>query len=563
MQISVGTTSEKPSGCGSFTGKVAGTLFFGIFFLIGSLFVFLILGEALREAAPWFWPETTCTIISSGVENTGEDENPYRPDVRYRYRIDGKDFEGTRVVRGDNATSKFDRARDTAARYPVGSLATCRVNPNHPSLSVLQRRVPWIALVVFFPLIFVAIGGIGLWAMWRGSSSEDDADSQSISQKAAKGRGHQIALAMGLIFTVVGGALFLFLFVVPAVSQAQAMGWIEVPCTVIDSTVRSWSTDDGTSHRPDVLYEYQAGGRTWRSNRVDFFSALSSGYDNARDVVGRYPDGSTVACWVDPGNPGRSLLEKGFRPKHLLGLLPLIFFIAGGALSRWAWAQMRAGKITAGESPEEPEPIEGPLVLEPQVSPLGKVFGALFFALFWNGIVSVFVFQAVKGWERGHPDWFLTIFLIPFVLVGLAAIGGVAYLALALVNPRPRLTLETAAARLGDELRLNWSFTGRASRIQHLRIFLEGREEATYQRGTDTHTDREVFAAHDLVDTGNDWEIPKGAAAVVIPGDTMHSFTAKNNKIVWEIQVKGVIDRWPDVGQNFPITIRPMRVEDL
>jgi len=563
MEISINTTSEKPSGCRSFTGKGVGTLFFGLFFLIGSLFVLFILGEALRQAAPWLWPETSCTIISNGVESTGEEQEPYRPAVRYRYQVDGRDFEGTRIARGDLATSSFDRARDSAARYAAGSVATCRVDPDHPALAVLERRVPWIALVVFFPLIFVAIGGFGLWAVWRRSSSVDETDSRSISQKAAKGRGHHIALVMGLIFSVVGGSLFLFLFALPAINQLRSTGWIEVPCTVIDSTVRSWSTEDGTSYRPDVLYEYEAGGRIWRSNRVDFFSALSSGYDNARDVVARHSADSSGTCWVDPYNAGRSVLERRLRPIHLLGLLPLIFLIAGAALSRWAWKQLRTKRTPEEPIAEETAVVEGPLVLEPQVSPLGKVFGALFFAVFWNGIVSVFVFQAWKGWASGHPDWFLTLFLVPFVLVGLVAIGAVGYFALSLANPRPRLTLEKATVRLGEELRLGWLFTGRASRIRHLRIVLEGREEATYQRGTDTHTDREVFATHILIDTGSDWEIPRGTATVVIPADTMHSFTAANNKIVWEIKVESEIDRWPDVAQNFPITIRPMRVEDL
>jgi len=563
MEISINTSSKEPSGCGSFAGKGVGTLFFGLFFLLGSFFVVLILGEALRQAAPWFWPETSCTIVSSDVENTGEDENPYRPAVRYRYHFDGRVLEGTRVVRGDRDTASFDRARDRAERYPVGSTATCRVSPNHPALAVLERRIPWIAFVVFFPLIFVAVGAIGLWAVWRGSSAQDGAESQSISQKAAKGRGHQIALVLGLIFTAVGGTLFLFLFAIPAVHHARSLGWTETPSIVVRSSLRSWSTDDGTSYRPDVLYEYEAGGRRWRSNRFDFFSAFSSGYDGAREVVARYPDGSTGSCWVDPGQPGRSVLERGFRPLHLLGLLPLIFFFAGAVLSRWAWRQMRTGKATAVENSEETGPGDASLVLDPQVGPIGKVLGALFFCLFWNGIVSVFVFQAFKGWQSGHPDWFLTLFLIPFVLVGLATIGAVGYLVLALANPRPRLTLDRATTRLGDELRLNWRFSGRAARIGRLSIVLEGREEATYQRGTDTHTDREVFAVHTLVDTGNDWEIPQGTAAIVIPPDTMHSFTGTSNKIIWEIKVAGEIDRWPDVGQNFPITIRPMRVEDL
>jgi hypothetical protein len=96
--------------------------------------------------------------------------------------------------------------------------------------------------------------------------------------------------------------------------------------------------------------------------------------------------------------------------------------------------------------------------------------------------------------------------------------------------------------------------------MNHLRIFLEGREEATYQRGTNTYTDKEIFATVDFVDTTADWEMPRGSAELVIPEDTMHSFEADSNKIVWEIKVAGDIARWPDVQQNFPITLRPIRI---
>ncbi len=186
--------------------------------------------------------------------------------------------------------------------------------------------------------------------------------------------------------------------------------------------------------------------------------------------------------------------------------------------------------------------------------------GTLFFALFWNGIVSIFVWQVWKGWQTGDPDWFLTIFMIPFVLVGLASFVFVGHFTLALANPRPRVTLLTGEPCLGDELRIEWIFTGRSSRLTHLRIFLEGREEATYRRGTDTVTEREVFATLPLVDTANDWEIPRGSAAVSIPDDTMHTFTGPSNKVVWELKVAGEIPRWPDVDQNFPVTIHPFRL---
>jgi hypothetical protein len=560
MKISIGTSSKSQSGC---AGKGFGTIFFGVFFLMGALFTILILGEAWKQVAPWLWPKSDCTILSSGVGETGNDEGPYRPLVRYSYEIDGRTHESDRYFRSDDGTASFDKARDRAARYLPGGAATCRVSPNHPALSVLERRVPWIVFVVFFPLIFVAIGGGGLWFTWVGSSVDEDAEVESISQKAASGRGHKFMVGFGLLFVVIGGAVFVPMAVVPSIRLAISMTWTATPCTIISTDMRSWSTDDGTSYRADVLYLYTAGGSEWRSNRVEFFSFLSSGYSNAKAVLGRYPKGSSGTCWVDPGDPSRSVLERRLRPKHLFGLIPLAFILVGWAVAnhgRKKAQERRAEKdLTGGFTPS----VEGPLVLKPQVGPIGKVAGSLFFALFWNGIVSVFVWQAWKGWQGGNPDWFLTVFLIPFVLVGLASFVFVGYALLAVVNPRPRLTLTPGHPRLGASLHLEWRFMGRAGRLFSLRIFLEGREEATYQRGTDTVTEREVFATFDLVNTENDWEIPRGTAELPIPADTMHSFQADANKIIWEIKIAGEIDRWPDVDQNFPITIRPMRIEEL
>ena len=564
MKIRFNTTniSGAPDSGGK-TGKGCGSFFFGLFFLMGMMFVVLILGEGLKQAAPWFWVETRCTITSSTVEETGDDEKPYRPAVRYRYEVDGRQYQGETMYRGLGGSSSFDNARDAAARYTPGDVATCRFDADHPAVSVLERRLPWIFLVVLFPMIFVAIGAIGLWAIWRGEPESTESGITSISGSAGTGGGPKFMIGLGLLFTVVGAAVFTFLFAVPALRTLESLGWETRPCTIVRSTVRSWSTDDGTSYRGDVLYEYSAHGRTWRSNRVTFFSALASGRTQARAMRERYPSGADFVAWVDPEEPNRSLLEREFRVMYLLGLLPLLFLIAGAALVRSGWKKLHSEEKRLLQTTRDEPRSAGPRVLKPQLSPVGKVFGTLFFALFWNGIVSIFVWQAWKGWQSGHPDWFLSIFMIPFVLVGIASFFFVGHFALALANPRPRITLQQGEPCLGDELRVDWHFTGRSSRLTHLEIFLEGREEATYQRGTDTVTDREVFATHAMVETGNDWEIPRGTATLAIPDDTMHSFAAGNNKIIWEIKVKGEIPRWPDVDQNFPITLHPLRLEDV
>jgi hypothetical protein len=44
-------------------------------------------------------------------------------------------------------------------------------------------------------------------------------------------------------------------------------------------------------------------------------------------------------------------------------------------------------------------------------------------AVIWNGIVSIFVYQAIDGWQSGRGSWFMTLFMVLFVLIGLGAIG--------------------------------------------------------------------------------------------------------------------------------------------
>jgi hypothetical protein len=171
--------------------------------------------------------------------------------------------------------------------------------------------------------------------------------------------------------------------------------------------------------------------------------------------------------------------------------------------------------------------------------------------------VSVFVVQAVGSWRAGRPEWFLTLFLVPFVLVGLGLIVGVVYMFLALFNPRPRLRVTPAAVRLGETLRVEWEIAGNTERLERLRVRLRGQEHAAYRRGTDTCRDQSLFADIELADMTVPQEMPSGSRSVTIPEGLMHSFEAPNNKIVWSIQLHAEIPRWPDVNEEFPITVLP------
>jgi hypothetical protein len=142
--------------------------------------------------------------------------------------------------------------------------------------------------------------------------------------------------------------------------------------------------------------------------------------------------------------------------------------------------------------------------------------------------------------------------------VGVGLVVGAFYALLALFNPRCALTLGRGDLALGETAELRWEFTGRFDRIHRLVLRVEGREEATYRRGTSTYTDKNVFYALDLVDTLRPAEIRSGTARFTVPADTMHSLSAGNNRIVWGLVVHGHIHGWPDVKDEYALTVGPL-----
>ena len=263
------------------------------------------------------------------------------------------------------------------------------------------------------------------------------------------------------------------------------------------------------------------------------------------------------------------MLERGFTPMMWIGLVPLAFTLAGlaGITTTIRKQQLQPSSpvspnftgLPAGVDPALPGTgaIPSTLELRPGTSPLGKLLGTLLAALFWNGIVSVFCFQAFKGWRQGHVEWFLAVFLIPFLLIGLGLIAAVFYFLLALFNPRPRLVISPGMVRLGETLRIDWEVRGRVEVLRNLRVRLQGREAATHRQGKNTTTDRSTFVDLELAKVITTQEMRSGSCVASIPGHSMHSFSSQNNKLLWTIWVQGEIERWPDVNEEFPITVLP------
>jgi len=298
---------------------------------------------------------------------------------------------------------------------------------------------------------------------------------------------------------------------------------------------------------------------------------------------------------VNPTDPSEAVFYRGYSFDMLWGLFGVPFLLVGvGGLyvsfksviqrkktpklvtapgaTQWAtFDAMRApttltttqGGVPLHSTPPSVSPSLqvtsgslGRVVLEPATTPLKRLLITLFIALFWNGVVSVFIVVLINQWRHGNFEWFLALFLTPFVLIGLFLLFSVFHSFLGLFNPRPRLTLHSGQLCLGDAADLEWEFSGSIGRIKQLRIYLEDREEATYRRGTDTLTDKNAFSTIEIV---NKLSAEPGRARVNIPSTTMHSFKSDHNKIVWEINVKGKINFWSDVTESFELEVFPKR----
>lgn len=373
------------------------------------------------------------------------------------------------------------------------------------------------------------------------------------------------------VFLVAGLAASYFILWKPWSTWLSARSWQATPCTVVSSQVASSS--DGDTYRVDITYTYVVeGAGSIQGSNYDFMKVSSSGYDGKAAIVARYPPGTETTCWVNPANATESVINRDFSLTYLLSLFPLIFVAVGGGGMAWAlssWIKSRTsgrarsgGAAVSGPLPspfgvEIPADAGQPRVLKPQMSPFGKLVGLIFVALFWNGIVSVFVVVCVNGWRTGQGEGCLTAFLVPFVLIGLLLIYGVFHQFLVLFNPRLELTLSRGVLRPGEPALLQWRFAGRAGRVTRLKIVLEGREEATYRRGTDTVTDREVFATIPIVDTDQSMMIAQGSGNVRLPDDAMPSFSAGRNKIVWSLKAACEIPGWPDSDDEYDIVVAP------
>jgi hypothetical protein len=363
--------------------------------------------------------------------------------------------------------------------------------------------------------------------------------------------------------------------------------FIETPAVVLRKRIGESQSKDSPMYRAEVLVEYEVDDQTHEAwAHQDAIGAYSSGRDAKQAVLDRYEIGQTYKCWYDPQEPTTVCLARGYDwLAWTMLLLPLTFIAVGGGgliyqFLNWSTSverrlamvqRVQHLELFEGERDLPAVPREANLTNSPgttlafrlpvAVAPGWALAVIMAACLFWNGMVALFVTIAVNSHLRGEPEWFLSLFMIPFVLVGLglAWYTGRQILITTGVGPT-RLEISAHPLEPAGEYEIFLSQAGRLT-FHSLRVLLICEEQATYQQGTNSRTEtcpvfqEEVFRREGFeVQHGVPLEI---RSRLRVPPGAMHSFKSAHNEVRWKLIVKGDVRGWPNYEREFPLLVYP------
>ena len=95
------------------------------------------------------------------------------------------------------------------------------------------------------------------------------------------------------------------------VLPVREMKWVPVNGRITLSGVEPIDHGDSTSYVPELQYQYHYQGIDYINERVAPLEVLLNSRWSAESLARKYPRGREVAVYVNPRNPGQSVLEPG------------------------------------------------------------------------------------------------------------------------------------------------------------------------------------------------------------------------------------------------------------
>ncbi len=376
-------------------------------------------------------------------------------------------------------------------------------------------------------------------------------------------------------------------------------GFVEIACKVIEKRVVPVQGEKGMLFRPEVKIDYEVQGVTYSPWTYDIHHTSRGSEAEAQAVIDGFREQQTYACWYDPADPNIAVLVRGYQwwiwPALLIPASFVVIGIGGLVFTGLNWgksAERRAAAaghhvlmvgVPAAELFDLPAAVDPKYPYIPDCSeitsspgtrlayrlplthsPGWTLFGLLAACVAWNGAVSVFLVMAVRSFLSGTPDWLMTLFIVPFLVVGIALVAVFARLLRHATGIGPTLVEVSDHPLLpGNRYRFFLSQSGNLT-LQTIEVSLICEEEAVFRQGTNARTEsREVFRQSLYAGAGaviRPGEPLEAECDLPVPAEAMHSFRAAHNQVQWKLIVRGEIVGWHAFQRAFPVIVRPAPV---
>jgi hypothetical protein len=152
-----------------------------------------------------------------------------------------------------------------------------------------------------------------------------------IGTRTTRRPGKANPVTLGIIFALVGGAIF-FVFALPPLQYASSSkSWPTVQGVITRSDIDVWNREGKTHYQPDIAYTYSVDGKKYSSSKINAGEPpMDNNVNSAKKIQAKYPAGKEVTVWYDPGLPESSALEPGIKTGDiLLASIAAIFFLVG------------------------------------------------------------------------------------------------------------------------------------------------------------------------------------------------------------------------------------------
>lgn len=147
--------------------------------------------------------------------------------------------------------------------------------------------------------------------------------------------------ALGSLFCIAFGGVFLWFMVPEIAANLAAANWTESTCTIVSSgtgTQRPTEPAGEPLYRVEVTYTYRVAAQLYQSTRYRFVNPYVNDRARVEAAARDFPIGATVPCFIASDDPEEAVLDRSFSPFALAALLPAAFV----ALGVWslAWVGM-------------------------------------------------------------------------------------------------------------------------------------------------------------------------------------------------------------------------------